>query len=57
MGLFYALTGLTTFIASLLVGVVWDYYGSTAALMIGAGFAILALLGLAITHRFVAVSD
>ena len=57
MGLFYALTGLTTFIASLLVGVVWDYYGSTAALMIGAGFAILALLGLAITHRFIAVSD
>ena len=53
----YALTGLTTFIASLLVGIVWDYYGSTAALMIGAGFAILALLGLAITHRFVAVSD
>jgi predicted MFS family arabinose efflux permease len=53
MGLFYALTGLTTFIASLLVGVVWDYYGSTAALMIGAGFAILALLGLAIAHRFV----
>lgn len=57
MGLFYALTGVTTFIASLLVGVVWDYYGSTAALMINAGFAILALLGLAAAHRFVAMED
>lgn len=57
MGLFYALTGVTTLVASLLVGVVWDYYGSTPALMIGAGFAFLALLGLAVAHRFVAMGD
>lgn len=53
MGLFYALTGLTTLGASLLAGVVWDRSGSTAALMIGAGFAILALLALLCVRRHV----
>ena len=48
MGLFYGLTGLTTFIASLVAGLVWDRYGSAPALLIGAGFAILALIVLAI---------
>ncbi len=43
MGLFYALTGLTTLGASLLTGAVWDRYGSASALLIGAGCAILAL--------------
>ena len=54
MGLFYALTGLTTLGASLLAGVVWDRSGPTAALMIGAGFAVLALLALLCVRRHVA---
>ena len=52
MGLFYATTGLTTLGASLLAGVVWDRVGSEAALLLGAGFAILALLALGLVrHR------
>lgn len=54
MGIFYALTGVTTFGASLLAGVVWDRAGSMAALMIGAGFAILALLALFLVRRHIA---
>ena len=52
MGIFYALTGLTTLGASLLAGVVWDRVGPESALLMGAGFAILALavLGL-VRHR------
>ena len=46
MGLFYATTGLTTLGASLLAGFVWDQWGSEAALLLGAGFAILALFTL-----------
>lgn len=44
MGLFYALTGLTTLGASLIVGMVWDHSGPTRAFLIGAGFALLALV-------------
>ncbi len=44
MGLFYGLTGLTTFIASLAAGMVWDRFGATSALLMGAAFAILALI-------------
>jgi MFS family permease len=52
MGLFYATTGLTTLAASLLAGLVWDRVGPSAALFLGAGFAILALLGLGLVrHR------
>ncbi len=53
MGLFYALTGVTTLIASLLTGVVWDLIGPAPAMLLGAGFAMLALLALAILGRFV----
>jgi MFS family permease len=51
MGLFYALTGLTTLGASLLAGAVWDRSGSTLALLIGAGCAILALGALPLIRR------
>ncbi len=52
MGIFYALTGLTTLAASLLAGMAWDRFGSSAALLLGAGFAILALLALGLVrHR------
>ncbi len=43
MGLFYALTGLTTLGASLLAGAVWDKFGATPALTLSAGVALLAL--------------
>jgi len=32
IGIFYALTGLTTLIASLVTGIIWDRYGTTPAL-------------------------
>ncbi len=51
MGLFYALTGLTTLGASLLAGAVWDRSGSMLALLIGAGCAILALGALPLIRR------
>ena len=51
MGLFYALTGITTFGASLLAGVIWDHYGSSSAFMRGAVFALLALLALPLVRQ------
>ncbi len=58
MGYFYGLTGLTTFIASLLAGIVWDRFGAPAALSIGSGFAILALIALAsIGNRLSNISE
>jgi len=50
MGMFYALTGLTTLGASLLAGTIWDRVGPEAALLTSAGFAILALLGLGLVR-------
>ncbi len=44
MGIFYSITGLTTLVASLLAGLAWDRFGPTAAFLIGAGFAVIALL-------------
>lgn len=53
MGIFYALTGLTTLGASLLAGLVWDRSGPTAAFLIGAGFAVAALASLAFVRNAV----
>ncbi len=53
MGIFYALTGVTTLGASLIAGVVWDRVGSGPALLLGAGFALLALLGLGLVRHWV----
>ncbi len=53
MGIFYALTGLTTLGASLLAGVVWDRVGPEAALLMGAGFTILALVALGLVRNWV----
>ncbi len=50
MGMFYALTGLTTLGASLLAGVIWDQAGPQAALLTSAGFAVLALIGLGLVR-------
>ena len=43
MGIFYGLTGLTTLIASLAAGMVWDRFGASPALLIGAAFAVIAI--------------
>ena len=51
MGVFYAVTGVTTLGASLVAGAVWDRSGPTTALLIGAGFAMLALLVLPFAIR------
>lgn len=51
MGLFYGLAGLTTLIASLSVGILWDRFGAPPALLLGAGFAILATLALVLVGK------
>ncbi|MBM3967135.1 MAG: MFS transporter [Planctomycetes bacterium] len=56
LGLFYGLTGITTFLASLLAGVLWQLYGSKWALLMGTLFATLALIAMAIASRFSASS-
>lgn len=50
MGMFYALTGLTTLGASLLAGAIWDQAGPQAALLTSAGFAVVALVGLGLVR-------
>lgn len=52
MGIFYALTGLSTLVASLMAGLIWDRFGPQAALLVGAGFAFLALVALALVRYF-----
>ncbi len=49
MGVFYALTGLTTLIASLMTGIIWDRYGATPALTISSFLDAIALVSLS-TH-------
>jgi len=51
MGVFYALTGGTTLLASLLAGIVWDRSGPKAALLLGVGFSVLALFTLPFVVR------
>ena len=46
MGIFYAVTGVTTLLASLLAGMVWDRSGAAATFLTGAGFAVVALVAL-----------
>jgi MFS family permease len=47
MGLFYAATGFTTLLASLVAGFAWDRAGAPVAFGIGAAFAAVAALTLA----------
>lgn len=48
MGLFYAVTGVTTIVASVTAGLAWDRLGPTPAFLIGAGFSVVALVLLAV---------
>ena len=50
-GLFNLVGGVATLLASLLAGVLWDSYGAVATFLASAGFALLALAALALTHR------
>jgi len=52
MGIFYALTGLTTLIASLVTGIIWERYGAAPALTISSVLAAIALLSLWLLGRF-----
>ena len=51
MGIFYGLTGLTTFFASLAAGMIWDRFGAMPALLLGSSFAILAVLALLLVRN------
>lgn len=46
-GLFNLVCGVAMLVASVLAGVIWDHFGSSATFLSGAAFALLALLALA----------
>jgi MFS family permease len=48
LGIFHAVMGVTTLGASLLAGLAWDRWGSTAPFLLGAGFATIALVVVAL---------
>ena len=50
-GIFHLLGGIVVFAASLIAGGLWDAFGSQAAFLAGAGFAMAALLGLIAFRR------
>jgi len=50
-GLFNLISGIAILVASVLAGLLWDVYGARITFLAGAGFSVLALLGLA--SRFV----
>ena len=45
-GMFNLLSGLAMLVSSVLAGVLWDGFGSSATFLAGAGFCVLTLLGL-----------
>ncbi len=51
MGLFYAGTGITTLLASLIAGFAWDRSGGRVAFLISAAFAVIALVALRFVRR------
>jgi MFS family permease len=50
-GVFNLISGFMMIAASALAGLLWDRFGAPTTFMAGAGFSILALLGLLLTHR------
>ena len=50
-GLFNLVGGVGALLASLLAGALWDGYGAAATFLTSAGFALLGLAALALTHR------
>ncbi len=49
-GLFNLATGLAMLLASLVAGLLWDGFGASSTFFAGAGFAIVALIGLILTR-------
>jgi MFS family permease len=56
-GVFNLAVGLATMIASVVAGVLWDAVGPAATFLAGAGFAGVALAGLAPTQRRLPLRD
>jgi MFS family permease len=50
-GIFHLLTGLALLLASVIAGVLWDVIGYQGTFVCGAGFALLAALGLLLQRR------
>jgi len=50
-GVFNLVSGIAMLFASLIAGLLWDRYGPAATFFAGAGFTIVALIGLAIAGR------
>ena len=48
-GLLNLAGGLATLLASLVAGALWDVYGASATFLAGAGFALVAALGTALS--------
>ena len=50
-GMFNLMSGIAMLIASVVAGLVWDKLGASFTFYAGAGFSVLALLGLTVGHR------
>ena len=50
-GIFNLVTGLALLLASVIAGVLWDMVGSQGTFLVGAAFALFALIGLALLGR------
>lgn len=50
-GFFNLVSGLATLVASIVAGLVWDVYGAATTFYIGAGFCVLALIGISIKKK------
>lgn len=56
-GLFNLATGLAMLLASLLAGLLWDRIGANSTFFAGAGFAIVAMIGLILTRPMPGVTS
>jgi MFS family permease len=50
-GIFNLVTGLALLLASVIAGVLWDMVGPQGTFLVGAAFALFALIGLALLGR------
>jgi len=50
-GFFNLLSGIAMLLASVIAGLLWDRLGASFTFYAGAGFCLLALLGLALVRR------
>lgn len=50
-GIFNLVCGIATLLASLIAGLLWHFYGPAVTFFAGAGFTVVALIGLAVAAR------